>query len=88
MLEELSARNSQWEKSGGASTSSSLPDLSRTNLTDKRFPGRVAASYRSLVPVRITGDVENWEGHTSEELQAMRDGLALLRAEGNDTIED
>ncbi|MBR0641411.1 NAD(+)--rifampin ADP-ribosyltransferase [Plastoroseomonas hellenica] len=58
------------------------------NLTDKKFPGNVTASYRSLAPLRITGEIEDWEGHTSEELQAMKDGLARLKADGNDPIED
>src|SRR5262249_34507165 len=58
------------------------------NLTDKKFPGNVTASYRSLAPLRIIGEIEDWQGHTHEELQAMRDGLARLRAEGKDAIED
>src|SRR3954463_11548663 len=52
------------------------------NLTDKKFPGNVTASYRSRAPLRITGEVEDWVGHTPEQLQAMRDGLARLNAEG------
>jgi len=58
------------------------------NLTDKKFPGNVTASYRSLAPLSIIGEVEDWKGHTPEELTAMKDGLARLRAEGKDTIED
>ena len=58
------------------------------NLTDKKFAGNVTASYRSRDPLRIVGEVENWEGHTPEQLQAMRDGLARLKAEGTGTIED
>ena len=58
------------------------------NLTDKKFPGNVTASYRSLEPLRITGEVQDWQGHRPEELQAMKDGLARLMAEGKDAIED
>jgi rifampin ADP-ribosylating transferase len=58
------------------------------NLTDKKFPGNRTASYRSLEPLRIVGEVEDWVGHSPEELQAMRDGLARLKAEGTATIED
>jgi hypothetical protein len=58
------------------------------NLTDKKFPGNITASYRSVEPLRVTGEVEHWLGHTPGELQAMRDGLARLEAEGNATIED
>ena len=58
------------------------------NLTDKKFPGNVTASYRSRDPLRVTGEVEDWVGHTPEELRAMKDGLARLKAEGADHIED
>jgi rifampin ADP-ribosylating transferase len=58
------------------------------NLTDKKFPGNITASYRSRHPLRITGEVVDWPGHTPEQLQAMRDGLARLAAEGKAEIED
>ncbi len=58
------------------------------NLTDKKFPGNVTASYRSLEPLRVTGEVADWVGHTPEQLQAMRDGLARLEAEGTGEILD
>jgi hypothetical protein len=58
------------------------------NLTDKRFPGNVTASYRSLAPLLITGEVEDWKGHTPEQVQAMKDGLARMMAEGSAAIED
>lgn len=58
------------------------------NLTDEKFPGNVTASYRSLAPLRITGEVQNWKGHTPDELKTMKNGLAHLKAEGKDTIKD
>lgn len=58
------------------------------NLTDKKFPGNVTASYRSLAPLRIVGEVEHWKGHTPEQLRQMKDGLARLKAEGKNTIEN
>jgi rifampin ADP-ribosylating transferase len=58
------------------------------NLTDKKFPGNVTASYRSSSPLRVTGEVTDWVGHTPEELQAMKDGLARLKEQGADTIID
>src|SRR3954469_3769528 len=58
------------------------------NLTDKKFPGNVTASYRSRAPLRIIGEVEDWVGHSPEQLQAMRDGLARLEAEGRNQIID
>ena len=56
------------------------------NLTDKKFPGNVTASYRSADPLRVTGEVLGWVGHSPEQLQTMRDGLARLKAEGRDHI--
>ena len=58
------------------------------NLTDKKFPGNVTASYRSRAPLRIVGEVADWTGHSPEEVQAMKDGLARLKAQGADGIED
>jgi rifampin ADP-ribosylating transferase len=52
------------------------------NLTDKKFPGNITASYRSTDPLRITGEVEEWVGHSPERLREMRDNLARLNAEG------
>ena len=58
------------------------------NVTDKRFPGNPTQSYRSRHPLRVVGEVADWEGHGPEALQAMLDGLARLREQGLDVIED
>ena len=58
------------------------------NLTDKKFPGNVTASYRSRDPLRVVGEVEEWVGHTPEQLQAMREGLKRLKEQGSDEIID
>ena len=58
------------------------------NLTDKKFPGNVTMSYRSREPLRVVGEVEEWEPHSPEQVQAMKDGLARLAAEGRDHIID
>ena len=58
------------------------------NLTDKKFPGNITASYRSTSPLRVVGEVEQWTGHTPEQLQTMREGLARLEAEGKAHIEE
>jgi len=52
------------------------------NLTDKKFPGNRTASYRSSEPLRVLGEVADWQGHSPEQLQEMRDNLARLKAEG------
>ena len=58
------------------------------NQTYKKFPGNITPTYRSLDPLRVTGEVRHWVCHTPEQLQAMRDGLARLKAEGNAEVED
>lgn len=58
------------------------------NLTDKKFPGNPTKSYRSKEPLRIVGEVTDWIGHTSEQLQRMRDGLEELKRQGIEAIEE
>lgn len=57
------------------------------NLTDKKFPGNPTRSYRSRSPLRIVGEVESWEPHAPAVLQAMKDNIAKLRAEGAPIID-
>ena len=58
------------------------------NVTDKRFPGNPTQSYRTRQPLRVVAEVETWEGHPPEVLNAMLDHLAQLREQGLDVIED
>jgi rifampin ADP-ribosylating transferase len=58
------------------------------NVTNKRFPGNVTQSYRTRDPMRIVAEVESWEGHPPEVLQAMLDNISRLREQGLDVIED
>jgi len=58
------------------------------NVTNKRFPGNPTASYRTREPLRVVGEVEDWEGHSPEVLREMLDHLAQLREQGLDVIED
>jgi rifampin ADP-ribosylating transferase len=58
------------------------------NVTDKRFPGNPTQSYRTKAKVRIVGELVDWVGHTDEQVQAMRDGLAALKARGENVIYD
>jgi rifampin ADP-ribosylating transferase len=57
------------------------------NLTDKKFPGNPTQSYRSRDPLRVVGEVAQWEGHPPEPLQAMREGIERARAEGKGVID-
>ena len=58
------------------------------NLTDKRFPGNPTKSYRSRDPLRVLDEVTGWEGHSPEELEAMKGHLERLRELGVEAIED
>ena len=57
------------------------------NLTDKKFPGNPTRSYRSRAPLRVTGEIRNWQGHSPEQLKAMKDGLERLRQQGIEAID-
>lgn len=58
------------------------------NLTDKKYPGNPTKSYRSRYPLRVTGEITDWQGHSPEQLKAMRDNLERLRRLGVEAIED
>jgi hypothetical protein len=58
------------------------------DLTDRKFPGNPTKSYRSLHPFRVVGEVTIWQGHSSEQIKAMQDGLAKLKEQGIDSLND
>ena len=58
------------------------------NLTDKKFPGNPTKSYRTKSPLRIIGEVIDWQGHPPEKLQAMKDNVERSRQLGIEAIED
>ena len=58
------------------------------NLTDKKYPGNPTKSYRSRAPLRVTGEVTDWQGHSPEALKAMKDGLEQLKRLGVEPIDD
>lgn len=58
------------------------------NLTNKRFPGNPTKSYRTRDPLRVTGEVTEWQGHSPEALKAMKDHLEQLKQLGIEAIED
>lgn len=58
------------------------------NLTNQKFRGNPTKSFRSREPLRITGEVVDWQGHTPEALKSMRDGLERLKQFGADAIDD
>lgn len=58
------------------------------NLTDKKFPGNPTKSYRTKDPLRVIGELTDWQGHSPEQLKAMKDGLERLKELGIEAIED
>jgi rifampin ADP-ribosylating transferase len=58
------------------------------NVTDKKLPGNPTRSYRSKEPVRIVGELQDWVGHTAEQIQAMTKGLDDMRRNGTAVIYD
>lgn len=58
------------------------------NVTNKKLPGNPTRSYRTRHPLRVVGEVDDWEGHPPDVLQSMLARLADLRAQGLDLIDD
>lgn len=58
------------------------------NLTDKKFPGNPTKSYRTKDPLRIIGEVADWQGHAPEQLKNMKDRIEQLKEQGIEAIED
>ncbi|WP_374757813.1 NAD(+)--rifampin ADP-ribosyltransferase [Telluribacter humicola] len=58
------------------------------NLTDKKFPGNPTRSYRSRSPLRVRGEVTDWQGHPPEQLNAMKENLERLKAQGIEAIDE
>lgn len=58
------------------------------NLTDKKFPGNPTRSYRTREPLRIIGEVKDWQGHPPEQLKTMMDRVEEMRRLGVEAIED
>ncbi|WP_420847753.1 NAD(+)--rifampin ADP-ribosyltransferase [Niabella beijingensis] len=46
------------------------------NVTDKKFPGNPTRSYRSTAPLKILGEVTDWDRLTPEQLRQWREKLA------------
>ena len=57
------------------------------NLTDKKFAGNPTQSYRSRDPLRVTGEITQWQGHSLEPLQTMKDFVERMRTQGTEAID-
>lgn len=58
------------------------------DLTDRKFPGNPTQSFRSTQPFKVVGEITLWQGHPAEQVQAMKDGLAKLREQGVNSLND
>lgn len=58
------------------------------NLTDRKYPGNPTKSYRSRDPLRVIGEVADWQGHSPEQLKTMKEHLERLKELGIEAIED
>ena len=58
------------------------------NLTNKKFPGNPTKSYRTRQPIKVLGEVMEWEGHAPEILQNMLDHLEALKRQGIEAINE
>jgi rifampin ADP-ribosylating transferase len=59
-----------------------------TDLIRPRFRGNPTKSYRSRQPLRVMGEVTEWQGHPPEVLEAMRSGVERLDGSGGGVIDD
>lgn len=58
------------------------------DLTDRKFPGNPTKSYRSSHPFKVVGEVTIWQGHSPEQVKTMKEGLARLKEQGIDSLND
>ena len=58
------------------------------NLTDKKYPGNPTKSYRSRYALRVAGEITDWQGHSPEELKAMKEHVERLKQLGIEAIDD
>ena len=59
------------------------PIMDDPNLTNTKYPGNPTKSYRSQVPLRVMSGFTDWQGHSPETVQAMKD-----RIKGLEPIDD
>lgn len=58
------------------------------DLTNRKFRSNPTKSYRSRDPLRVTGEITDWQGHSPEALKAMKDGLERRERLGVEPIDD
>jgi hypothetical protein len=63
------------------------PIFDDPNLTDRNLPGNPTQSYRSREPLRVTGEVTEWQAHSLQQLKEMKYRLERLKAQGIQAID-
>ncbi len=58
------------------------------NLTNKRFPGNPTKSYRTRHPLRIIGEVADWNAHCPQRLKEMHEHIEGLERLGVEAIDE
>ena len=58
------------------------------DLTDRKFQGNPTQSFRSMQPFKVVGEITLWQGHPAEQVKAMKDGLAKLKEQGVNSLND
>lgn len=58
------------------------------NLTNTKFRGNPTKSFRSHEPLRIMGEIDDWQGHSPEVLKVMKDGIERGKRLGVEPIDD
>jgi rifampin ADP-ribosylating transferase len=58
------------------------------DLTDQKFPGNPSKSYRSIHPFKVVGEVTIWQGHSFEQVKAMKEGLEKLKKQGINSLNE
>lgn len=56
-------------------------------MTDQKA-GHPSMSCRSREPLRVAGEITDWQGHSPEALQAMKGGLRRSEGRGLEPIDD
>jgi rifampin ADP-ribosylating transferase len=46
------------------------------NVTNKKFPGNPTRSYRSAQPLRVVGEIAEWEAYDAEFVRQLREFVA------------
>jgi rifampin ADP-ribosylating transferase len=57
------------------------------NLTDQKYPGNPTRSYRTQSPLRVTGEVAQWQRHDAERLQQMKEAVRRAKEAGLEAMD-